>query len=475
MLKLTDVLAGAQAELAALPPEAEPAAAALAFRAAVSDSRQAGAASLFFALRGERVDGHDFALDAVRRGATGVVGSLPAEEMAARLAPALEGREGAPLAYLRVPDAGQALQGLARYWRRRHHPRVVGITGSLGKTSTKEVVAQLLGQRWRVLKNEGNLNSEVGLPLTLLRLDCRHEVAVLEMGMYDVGDIALLADIAQPEIGVVTCIAPAHLERVGSIKRIVEGKSELLAALPRDGVAIVNADDPWWRELARRSRARVLTFGLSAEANVRAVGLKSHGMQGITFELCRGADRAAVRSGVWGRHGVYPVLAAAAVGLAMEQSFAEMAAGLAYTNYSRMAVRPLAQVPDGLVLDDCYNALPPSMEAALQFLSELGGARRVAVLGDMLEMGPASEEAHREVGRLASTVVDVLLTVGRRAREIGAEALRRGMRRDAVIAFDSNDEALEWLRLHLQRGDRVLVKGSRGMYMEQVVAGIAQP
>jgi UDP-N-acetylmuramoyl-tripeptide--D-alanyl-D-alanine ligase len=376
-----------------------------------------------------------------------------------------------------VPDSLLALQQLAGWWRSLFDVRVIGITGSIGKTTTKEYVASVLAQRYNVLKSEGNYNNEIGLPLTLLRLDGSHEVAVLEMGTYGLGEITLLTQLARPRVGLVTNVGPVHLERMGTIERIVEAKSELPRALPPTGVAILNADDPRVRGMADQTEAQVLTYGLSPECDLWADEVETLGLEGICFRLHGPSQRGGaeeivpVRLPVTGRHSVYTALGAAAVGLVEGLSWAEIVAGLCAGRQLRLA--PVPALNGATLLDDTYNSSPESAIAALDLLDELQG-RKIAVLGDMLELGHVELEAHQRVAARAVDVVSMLVTVGERGRWIGEHALRLGMPAAQVCHIVDNEAAIAVLKDLLQAGDKVLIKGSRGMAMEQIVSALAR-
>ncbi|MCL6429546.1 MAG: UDP-N-acetylmuramoyl-tripeptide--D-alanyl-D-alanine ligase [Anaerolineae bacterium] len=436
----------------------------------VIDSRLATPGSLFVALRGERHDGHEFVSDAFGRGAVAALVSRPVEGVPSLLT--VEGRFPANLqtpVCLIVPDVLRALQDLSAYYRRQHPAlRVIGVTGSVGKSSTKEAIAAVLGQRYRVLKSEGNYNNEIGLPLTLLQLDPGHERAVLEMGMYALGEIARLVEIGGPSVGVVTNVGPVHLERLGSIEAVAEAKSELARGLPPDGVLVLNGDDARVSAMADLTPARtVITYGMSEGCELRATEVRSRGLQGIEASLSYRGRVWPVRLPWPGRHNVYVALAAAAVGLAEGLTPEEILAGLGgLEGLGRLKVVP---GPSGAtILDDTYNASPASTLADLDLLAELPG-RHIALLGDMLELGSEEEEGHRRVGRRAGELLDVLIAVGRRARWIAEEA-RRANPHLVVEMTEDRRAAATWLRPRLRAGDHVLVKGSRGMALEEAVS-----
>jgi UDP-N-acetylmuramoyl-tripeptide--D-alanyl-D-alanine ligase len=432
------------------------------FRLAVVDSRRVTPGTLFVALPGERTDGHRFAAEAVASGAVAVI-----VEREVALPP------GADAAIVRVADSLRALQDLAAWWRERFAVRVVGITGSTGKTLAKEVTADVLARTLGVLRNEGNLNSETGLPMTLLRLEPAHQVAVLEMGMYTIGEITRLVEIAKPEVGVVLAVHPTHLERAGSLERIAQAKSELPRGLPVGGLAVLNADDPRVAAMAAQTPADVRTFGLGEGADVRAVDVASEGLAGVAFTLRAPWGEQRIRSAAPGRHLVPHALAAAAVAEHFAVPLAEVAAALEAGSHAphRMV---LEELPSGATLvDDTYNASPVSVGAALDFLAETPVAgRRLAVLGDMLELGPDERALHERIGTRAAAVLDGLVTVGERGRWIADAARAAGLARvetapDADAAAPVVDQAL-----NPAAGDVLLVKGSRGIALDRLVAAL---
>jgi UDP-N-acetylmuramoyl-tripeptide--D-alanyl-D-alanine ligase len=354
--------------------------------------------------------------------------------------------------------------------------RVIGITGSIGKTTTKEYVSSVLAQRYDVLKSAGNYNNEIGLPLTLLRLESRHAVAVLEMGTYGRGEITLLTQLARPCVGLVTNVGPVHLERMGTIERIVEAKAELPEALPPDGVAILNGDDERVLSMADRTVAQVMTYGLTPGCDLWADRVESLGLEGIRFRLhaaWRGrSETRSIRLPVTGRHSVYTALGAAAVGLVEGLSWDEIVEGL--RTGEQLRLRPVQAINGSLLLDDTYNSSPESAVAALDLLDELKG-RKIAVLGDMLELGAQEIEGHQRVARRAIDIVSILVTIGERGRLIGEHARSLGMPAARVQHVGDNEAAVAYLSRTLQAGDKVLVKGSRGMAMEQIVQALARP
>jgi UDP-N-acetylmuramoyl-tripeptide--D-alanyl-D-alanine ligase len=451
----------------------------------VIDSRQAVPDSVFVALRGEQTDGHRYVGDAFARGALcAIVEGLDRVEGLdavqatavdlrgqAKCAPGLPAEASAPFCLI-VPDSLVALQQVAAWWRSLFDVRVIGITGSIGKTTTKEHIASVLAQRSNVLKSEGSYNNEIGLPLTLLRLDNGHEYVVLEMGTYGPGEITLLTQIARPQIGLVTNVGPVHLERMGSLERIVEAKSELPQALPPDGVAILNADDARVRSMADKTVARVFTYGLSPGCDLWADQVESLGLEGIRFRLRRQAEVVPVRLPMTGRHSVYTALGAAAVGLVEGLPWEAIVEGLRTGEQLRLTAVPALH--GTTLIDDTYNSSPDSAIAALDLLDELEG-RKIAVLGDMLELGAHEVQGHQRVARRAVDVVSMLITVGELGQLIGEHARSLGMPAARVHHVGDNEAAIAQLHRVLEAGDKVLVKGSRGMAMEQIVQALACP
>jgi UDP-N-acetylmuramoyl-tripeptide--D-alanyl-D-alanine ligase len=433
-------------------------------RGGAVDSRVVEPGNLFVALPGDRTDGHDFLAAAVAAGAAAVLVSRPVDEAALRAM--------GDASIVRVADTLLGLQAIAAAWRARFDPLVVGITGSLAKTSTKDATAAVLAAALPTLKSEGNANNEVGLPLTLLRLGPVHRAAVLEMGMYVGGEIATLARLARPEIGVVTSIAPVHQERAGSLDAIERAKAELVEALPEDGTAVLNADDERVRLFGSRTRASVIRYGFAADADVTADRVVARGLRGMTFDLVARAPqrtRFAVEIAALGRHSVQNALAAAAVGLLAGIPDEAIAAGLATGWASASAHRgAIVEAPGLTILDDSYNASPPAVLAALEVLASLPG-RPVAVLGEMLELGDAHAASHRVVGEAAGRGVTELVVVGDGARGIADGAVAAGLVASHVHRVSDRAAAIEVLRAILRPGDAVLVKASRGAALESIV------
>lgn len=425
-----------------------------------TDSRALHEGDLFVAIRGRLVDGHRFVGDAFAAGAAAALVSSPVS--------------GTDDPLILVDDTVAALGRLARFHRDRF-PRatVIGITGSVGKTTTKEMVASVLAVRFPVLKSPGNYNTEIGLPLTLLEMREEHRVVILEMAMRGPGQIRHLARLARPRVGVITYITETHTELLGSVENIALAKRELIEALPADGIAVLNADDPRQREMAGVTPARIVWYGLGADSQVTASSQVPRGSDGVTFLLEAPGlanETALVDLPLPGRHHVADALAAAAVGLSLGLTPAEVARGLAAFEPVEMRSR-IVRFGSVTVIDDTYNASPASMRAALNVLEEVASGRRVAVLGDMLELGEGAADAHRAVGRDAAGL-DQLVTVGSLARHFGEGAAAGGLDVDRIRHWEEAGRAAADLTEMLEPGDTVLVKGSRGMHMEVVVEGL---
>lgn len=426
-------------------------------RGGAVDSRLVTPGSLFVALPGERTDGHDHLADALSRGAAALLVTRPLGDASGL----------GDVTVIRVADGIAALGAVATGWRARFDPLVVGITGSIAKTSTKEAVAAVLSTAWTTLKSSGNQNNEIGLPLTVLRLGPEHEAAVLEMGMYVGGEIADLAAIGRPSIGIVTAVQPVHLSRIGSLAAVERAKGELLEALPADGRAILNADDPIVTRMDRRSAARAIRYGFADGADVRVDQLVSAGLDGMRFRLTTPLGTRAVAIPALGALSVHNAAAGAAVGIAAGLDLDRIVAGLS-EGWSAPHRAEVVRLRGVTVIDDSYNASPASVIAALDLLAGLPG-RRVAVLGEMLELGDDHETGHRTVGTAAAAVVERLVVVGRDAGGIVQGAQEAGLPAEAIQHVPDGETALDALRPRLRDGDTLLVKASRGIELDRLV------
>ncbi|BCG45735.1 UDP-N-acetylmuramoyl-tripeptide--D-alanyl-D-alanine ligase [Citrifermentans bremense] len=429
-----------------------------------TDSRQVAPGELFVALRGERFDGHDFILKAVSKGIT----IFLAEESWAEKNELPTGA-GAVL----VPDTLRALGDLAAYHRRRFDLKTVCVTGSNGKTTTKEMLATILAQTGPGLKTEGNLNNLIGLPLTIFRLTGRERWAVLEIGMSEFGEIDRLAEIAEPQVGIITNAFPAHLETLGSVEGVARAKGELFLRLKSGSVAVYNVDDPLVSACPTHLNVTRLTFGLRG-AEVSSASIQSLGKRGESFTLRLPDGEQQVTLSAYGRHNIYNALAAAAAAHALGVPGELIRQGLEeFSPYDKRF--QLEEVAGVTLIDDSYNANPASMAAALTTLKEIGGeGRLVAVLGDMLELGLGTEEAHRELGKLAAAHVDRLYLLGSLVQETAKGALEAGLSPADVVLGEDHDQLAGELLSFIKPEDCILFKGSRGMKMDKVAKAVRQ-
>lgn len=426
-----------------------------------TDSRSVRPGELFVPLRGEKFDGHDFLTQAVRHGAAACL----SEEVIA----------GFPVPVIQVADTLRALGDLAAACRRDFSGPVVAVTGSSGKTTSKEMLSSILSGTAPGLKTEGNFNNLVGLPLTLFRLAPEHRWAVLEMGMSARGEIARLAEIALPDVGVITNIGPAHLETLHGLDGVARAKGELFAALKAGCTAVINADDERVAQLPVANGVRRLLYGFAATAEVRAEEVAVAGAT-VSFRLVLADGARPVTLAVAGRHNVCNALAAAAAATALRIPAEVIVRGLQSFRGGRGRMEVVDLGGGAVLIEDTYNANPLSVRAALTALDEMGGSgRRIAVLGDMLELGTEAAELHRQIGAEAAQRCDFLFLLGTMAGETAAGARQQGMPAERVRIVASHAEAADRLRALLRPGDRLLVKGSRGMRMEKVAAALRAP
>jgi UDP-N-acetylmuramoyl-tripeptide--D-alanyl-D-alanine ligase len=419
------------------------------------DSRTIGPGQLFFAVKGDRLDGHDFVSAALERGA---VGAVVRKDQLARFA---DHRRLIP-----VEDTLVALQTLATAVRRVWGKSLIGVTGSAGKTTTKEAIAHVLAAKFRVLKSEGNFNNHFGLPLMLLKLEPEHDLAVIEMGMSHAGEIRALAKIAQPEIGVVTNVAPVHLENFDSIAGIARAKYELIESLPANGTAVLNADDEYVSQFGRGFTGRVITYGRHATADVGAENVQSCGTSGTQFDIITTSGRARATLPLVGEHNVLNALAAVSVALARGMNLADAVAALATLAPADKRGEVL-QVGNITVVNDCYNSNPKALNAMVDALAGMKAKRRVVVAGEMLELGPAGEELHRASGQyIAEKKIDVLIGVRGLAQALVDGAKQSGTPAEFVA---TPELAGEWLARETRDGDVVLLKASRGVKLEKAL------
>jgi UDP-N-acetylmuramoyl-tripeptide--D-alanyl-D-alanine ligase len=419
------------------------------------DSRTVGPGQLFFAVKGERLDGHDFVQQALEKGASAAV--VRNDQLS---------RYPGQMRLLAVEDTLVALQTVATAVRKLWGKPLIAVTGSAGKTTTKEAIAHVLSTRFRVLKSEGNFNNHFGLPLMLLKLEPEYDVAVIEMGMSHAGEIRALAKIAQPEIGVVTNVAPVHLEFFDSLAGIARAKYELIESLPAGAVAVLNADDEYVSQFGRDFKGRVVMYGTRATADVRAEKIQSKGWEGAEFDVVIGSVREQARLQLVGGHNILNGLAAVAVGLERGLKPSEAVGALATLAPADKRGQVL-QVGNITVINDCYNSNPKALEAMVDSLATMAGKRRVVVAGEMLELGPAGEEMHRQAGQhIAEKRIDVVVGVRGLAQAMVEGARQAGTRAEFVAG---PEEAGEWLARETRDGDVVLLKASRGVKLEKAL------
>ena len=419
------------------------------------DSRAIQPGELFFAVRGERLDGHDFVQAALAKHAAAAV--VAREHL---------GRYPDHSRLLSVDDPLLALQQLSAAVRRMWGKPVVGITGSAGKTTTKEIVAHVLGTKFNVLKSQGNLNNHFGMPLQLLKLEPEHDIAVIEMGMSHAGEITALAKLAQPDCGVVTMVAPVHLEFFDSIAGIAKAKQELIASLPPNGIAVLNADDPYVSQFGRDFSGKVLLFGLHKPADVTARDIEALHPLGSAFEVVYNDERAPAALPLLGEHSIYNALAGVAVGLQYGVSLKDAASALSSLSAGDKRGQML-EFEGATVINDCYNSNPKALESMVRSLAQMPAQRRIVVAGEMLELGPSGEAMHRDCGQLIGNYrVDFVLGVRGLARLIVEGAASANVAAEFVA---SPEEAGEWLRNNIKPGDLVLLKGSRGVRLERAL------
>jgi len=419
------------------------------------DSRTVTQGELFFAVKGENLDGHDYVNAALEKGAVAAV--VRKDQLQ---------RYPEKTRLLAVDDTLVALQTLATAVRKLWRKPLAGVTGSAGKTTTKEAIAHVLAARFRVLKSEGNFNNHFGLPLMLLKLEPEHDVAVIEMGMSHAGEIRALAKIARPEIGVVTNVAPVHLEFFDSLAGIARAKYELIESLPASGTAVLNADDEYVSQFGRDFKGRVVTYGTSATADVRAENIQTRGAEGSEFDVVMSASREHARLPLVGEHNILNALAAVAVGVARGLTPSEAIGALATLAPPDKRGQVL-QLGNITVINDCYNSNPKALQAMVDALAAMKAVRRIVVAGEMLELGPAAEQMHHAAGEhIGEKKIDVLLGVHGLAEAMVDGARPAGTKAEFVA---TPEEAGEWLARETRDGDVVLLKASRGVKLEKAL------
>ena len=418
------------------------------------DSRTLNPGDLFIAIAGERFDGHDYVKAALEKGAVGAV--IQAERQVA----------GDPLRLLRVEDTVKALQSLGAAARRLWGKPLLAVTGSAGKTTTKEILAHILATRFRVMKSTGNLNNHIGLPLQLLKLESEHDLAVVEMGMNHAGEIRALGALAHHDLAVVTAVAPVHLEFFGSLAEIARAKYEIIETLHPGGVAVLNGDDDYVCQFGRDFKGKVVTFGIRRAADICAQNVKLNGAEGSTFELVAGSVQERVTFPLVGEHNIYNALAAAAA--AIERGITPSQAAVALSG-----IRPpdkrgqVVNIGGATIINDCYNSNPRALEAMIDTLASMKAERHILVAGEMLELGETAEALHRESGRhAAEKKIDLVIGVRGLARAVAEAACGAGTQAWFV---ETPEQAGEWLANNLRPGDAVLLKASRGVKLERAL------
>lgn len=429
------------------------------FNSVSTDTRQISPGDLFIALVGERFDAHEYIDQAVAHQASGLIISRPVS---------IGGGWQGPV--FLVKDTLVALQELAAYNRAQFKGLVVGVTGSNGKTTTKDMITSVLEQKYKTLKTQGNFNNHIGLPLTLLELDNSYQAVVLEMGMRGLGEIDILTRIARPDGAVITNIGETHLERLGSVANIARAKGEILDYIEPRGFAVLNGDDPLVRQQAIRCRGRIVYYGTAGEVSIRAESIGNPGDTRFSCKVKSPLGAIHISLPVPGRHNILNALAAVGVGLEAGLTLEEIKLGLESLKITSMRLE-IRQTKTATIIDDTYNANPASVKAALQILSDLGRERRkVAILGDMYELGQRAVEGHREVGAEAAALqIDILITVGNLAEEIALGATLAEGPPVEVISLNTNAEVKKYLERIVNPKDVILVKGSRGVKMEEIV------
>ena len=426
-----------------------------------TDSRETKEGELFFALVGPSFDGHDFACEAAAKGARGIVASRAVETC--------DLPRGVWV--IRVDDTLKALQRLAHYNRSRFGTLVVAVTGSTGKTSTKDMIYSIFSRRMETTRTHQNFNNEIGVALTLLGLEKYHEACVIELAMRAPGEIRELSQIVRPDVGVITNVGESHIELLGSSENIAKAKAELIEVLGEDGVALLNGDCPYTAKMKDMAEGRAVLFGLDASNEVRGLDVVNLGKNGSQFTIEYGRRSFRVHVPVPGIHNVYNALAAAAVALVSGVDTHAVIEGLANLELTFRRMDIIEAASGFTLIDDTYNASPSSMNAALHVLKDIGGAegRTIAVLGNMLELGHIADTAHKNLGKAVTECsVDVLVTVGDLARLAGQEAVRLGKHPDTVFMSCEKSQAIDILRNLVGPGDVILVKGSRSMEMETI-------
>jgi UDP-N-acetylmuramoyl-tripeptide--D-alanyl-D-alanine ligase len=422
------------------------------------DSRKIETGDLFIAIIGENQDGHQFLKSAVENGASAVIVdrlvSLPDK-----------------ITVLKVEDTTRALQDIANYYRiKQLELKVIAVTGSAGKTTTKDMTASVLSQKFSTLKTEGNYNNHIGLPLTLLKLDGSEDFAVLEMGMSGFGEIELLSEIALPDVGIITNVGAAHLEQLGSIENIAKAKKELIDSLDESGVVFLNYDNKYTKKMGKEFEGKIVYFGFEKGADLRVIDY-SFNKNGLrqNFSVKYRDEFYNFYIKKLGKHNIYNALCAAAVGLEYNISEGDIQKGLLEADFTSLRMETITLANKAVLINDCYNANPLSVRAAVDVLYEFPGKRKIAVLASMLELGKDSAAAHKNIGNyIFEKNIDILVTVGEKAAEIALGAAEAGMFNEKIYSFNKKEEAADFLKSEYREKDIILIKGSRANEMEKI-------
>jgi UDP-N-acetylmuramoyl-tripeptide--D-alanyl-D-alanine ligase len=458
-IKVSEVISPVGGELAAGN-------AALPLEGISTDSREVLPGRIFFALKGERFDGHDFALKAIEQGASCIVVERGCQ---------LEIPHGTGAAVIKVQDTLKALGDLAAWWRRQFHAAVAVITGSAGKTTTKEMTARILGLTSITLKNKGNLNNLIGLPLTVFRLKDDVQKVVLEMGMNRPGEIGRLTEISDPDVGLITNVGMAHIEGLGSMAGVARAKTELLEKISPQGRILLNGDDDLLMKEASKFNRYITTFGLRPENDIRAEKINNRGKDGISFELRCPGNTAQILMPLPGLHNLFNALAAASIAVAMDAPFESIPAGLSRYDGLKGRFKTVLLANDVTLVDDTYNSNPSSLKAALNSVKgmALNGKRIIVGLGEMMELGEETVKAHLDAGRMAAEAGAFwLFAMGDHAREITTGAIKHGLNPDRAVEVRTHEEMVKKIGEALKSGDVILLKGSRRMGLEAVATGL---
>ncbi len=414
----------------------------------VSDSRKAEEGVLFVPFRGERSNGHDYIKDVLTKGAI----SLTEEKI-----PEMPGT------VIEVESSQNALGDIAKAYMKRYRVPTVGVTGSVGKTSTKDMISGVLSKKYNLLKSTGNHNNEIGMPLTILELEKENDMAVLEMGMSDFGELDYLSDIARPDVAVITNIGMSHIENLGSQEGILKAKLEITNYFGKDNVLFVNGDDKFLKDIS--GDYKIIRYGLGEDSDIRGWDIKNKGILGSEFTLLYEGKSYPVTVKAPGVHNVYNALAAIGIGIHFGVAMDDAIDAVSEVELTDMRLT-VEEVGKNIIIKDFYNAAPDSIRASLKVLKSVEGKRRVAILGDVLEMGEFAEPEHRKLGKTALECADLLITAGENARFIGEGAKELGM--EKVVSFPDTDTCASEVKKYIKPGDCVLIKASRGMKFEKI-------